>query len=375
MPSFLFHFLNFALKPISADFLRRMLSWTHLFLERIESFPELVLAQLVWIYASTPDHLRPTAVDCVLSALRFEEVRQAFPPEFWKTAVSDFANTRPIFEAFTLHRPTKYAEMILALRDLSAHNADALRLLVAHTEDPECARLIISRLPIDNRSSPTLLFQLYSNLALLDGASFVLGEDPEFYMVCRLVISLDCQAAVCRLIRAVALDPILLESSELLEQVAYLITITTDRSALWNLLSVVFAVSRDRFFRCLSYIIPNLRTFVTGDVVETKTAAFLCLTNMFEFDDGVDLTELALAACEIVDDASGAVQSICCDFLTRVSPRLSADAMIRVVHCFLAVPGTPNPEFAAALSAAASEIEGFDSGLLRRLATLECIQK
>jgi hypothetical protein len=184
------------------------------------------------------------------------------------------------------------------------------------------------------------------------------------------VISLEFQPAVCQLIRRVALDPILLESSGLLEQVVYLITVTSDSSSLWNLMSVVFAVSKDRFFPCLSYAIPPLRSFIMGAVAETKTAAFLCLTNMFEFTDDIDLTELALAACEIVNEASEAVQTICCDFLTRISSRLSTDSMIRIVHSFLAAPGTPNPEFRAALSAAAGQIEDFDSGLLRRLVTV-----
>jgi hypothetical protein len=370
MPSFLYHLLQFALKPLSVELMKNMIDITLRFLTCISSFPEYILPQLLWLRANVSDRLQPRVVECLVASVNFDVVRMTFPAEFWKTTAADFQGLIPLYRAFIGHLPAKFTEMILTLRDLSAERADALSLLVEFTRDCECAELIVTRLPIQNQTSPALLFQLYSNLSQVEGSSLLIGQENEFYMVCKLVLSSPFQHDACKLLRKIALNPILLESSGLIQHISFLITLPNDAKTLWNLMSVVFTLSRDRYFQCFAFIVPHLKKLLAGDVLETKVGAFLCLANFAESCTEVEPQELIETASFLVNVGNGAVRDVCIGFLNRSITELTPAELMQGTRVFTATFTTAHPkssQFAALLLPAVEAIPGFDESLLQSL--------
>jgi hypothetical protein len=306
-----------------------------------------------------------------VAASRFENVRSSFPPEFWRTAAADFAVNLPIFRAFVPRLPNCFADMIHTLSDVAASEVDALRLLVDCTRILACAEIVVTRLPIQNKSSPALLFQLYWNLSEVEGSSLVIGGELEFYMVCTLTIGSEFLDDVCRLIRKIAINPVLIENSGLLQQIALLIDVTSESRALWSLMSAVFTISRDRFFASFAFITPKLTGFLKGTCLEHRTGAFLCLVNFAQYGEGIDKVALLLTAAESVNTGIVAVQNICCEFLAREVAGMTPDTLSIVVRKFLTMlaetPTRKVVEFAQMLSMAAGQVPGFDDTLLAQL--------
>jgi hypothetical protein len=290
--------------------------------------------------------LRPEAVACLAAAARFQTVRDGFPVAFWRSAAADFATNLPIFAAFVPNVPADVSEMVQALCDLSAEHNTALSLLVTVTQRPDCAKVVVTRLPVQNQSSPTLLLRLYRNLSLIDGAHLILGEEMEFYTICRLLISTDQQHNACKLIRKVAINPVLLESSGLIEQIALLITTSSDPRCLLDLLSVVFSLSRERFFRVFGYLVPKLTEFAGGSVLQLRVGSFLCLTQFVEYCDDVNVDALVLSSAEFVNSGNSAVATVCCDFLKKVADQLRPECLKNAVRIFLATGLQENPKAA-----------------------------
>jgi hypothetical protein len=371
MPSFIYHILGFPLKPLSPGHLEQLINWTARFLESTQSLPDYILPQLIWLHANVPPKLKPKAVACLVAATRFENVRSSFPPEFWRGTTADFALNLPIFRAFVPALPKFFADMIHTLTDMSASAVDALRLLVECTRILACAEIVVTRLPIQNKSSPALLFQLYWNLSEVEGSSLVIGDELEFYMVCTLTIASEFQNDVCRLIRKIEINPVLIENSGLLQQIALLIYVTSESPALWSLMSVVFTISHDRFFASFTSITPKLTEFLKGTNPELRTGAFLCLVNFAQYSEGVDKIALLLTAAEWVNNGSIAVQNICCEFLSREIAGMAPETLRKVARKLLEeLTGTPGPkvvEFAGMLSAATEQVPGFDDTLLAQL--------
>jgi hypothetical protein len=363
MPSFVHHILYFTVKPLAITLYRELLVFTRRFLEAIVTLPDSVLAQLLWVHSNAPLEARPEAVACVAAAARFPSVQAAFPPDFWRGAGSDFKLNFPIFKAFVPNVPANFSEMILVLRDQAAENNGALALLVSAAQVRKCAEIVVTHLPIQNQSSPNLLFRLYFALSAVDGAELLIGQETEFYAVCRLVISTEHQHDASKLIRRVAINPILLESSGLIEQVVLLVTTSTDPRALWNLMAVVFTIARERFFQAFTYLIPKLTEFEKGSVTQLRMGAFLCLAEFADYCEEVDVSALLMTACEFVNAGNSAVRCVCYDCLMKVIEQISPEMLQNATTLFLGTYTGVNaktPEFATALLNAAAGVADFD---------------
>jgi hypothetical protein len=260
--------------------------------------------------------------------------------------------------------------MIAVLIDLSSETDEALRLLVAFARVGGCAHIIFTKLPIQNFSSPVLLFELYSALLEVEGSELIIGEEMEFYVVCRIIIASEARADVCARIRQIAINPVLLEASGLIDQIVLQISGTNDVDALWSLLSVVYTLSHDRFFRHFTKLLPKLKELVKTGASKAKVAAFLCLTNMAEHCESIDRSALLIPASEFVNEDNSAVQEICCDFLRKTIESVSPTTLRGVTKYFLSKYDAANPratEFASTLASAARHVGGFDPPLIEHL--------
>ena len=339
MPSFIYHLLCFSLRPLPDQMFEKLIDFTVVFLKHIKSFPESVLPQLIWLQTNCRSSIsKPKVVLALKLAVHFDSVRDIFPPDFWKTAASDFETYKPIYQAFVGRLPQKYTEMIHSLRELSPEKPEALDLLVEFTRDVECAKLIVPTLPIQNRMSPGGLFKLYSNLTSVEGATAIISEEPEFYTVCNLVVSSHFQNDACQLIRKVGLNPSLLESSSLVQHIALLIRETKESNALWNLMSVVFTLSKEKFFSCFTNIIPKLRELLNGKEMQIRIGAFLCLTSFCRHCTDINRDTLLDHAAVFVNIDNPPVQAVCCDFLEQELKErpVNSDQLKRLIESFTA---------------------------------------
>jgi hypothetical protein len=247
---------------------------------------------------------------------------------------------------------------------------EALRLLVDFARLPDCAQIVFAKLPIQNFTSPVLLFELYSTLLAIEGSELIIGEEMEFYVVCRIMIASESRADVCARIRQIAINPVLLEASGLIDQILLQISRTSDVNTLWSLLSVVYTISRDRFFSRFTTLLPKLKELIKGGASKAKVAAFLCLANMAEHCETIDRNALLISASEIVNNDNSVVQEICCDFLRKTIDSVSPTALRRVTKYFLSKYDATNPkaaEFASTLANAVRQLRGFDQPLMKLL--------
>ena len=380
MPSFIYHLLCFALKPLSFQNLEHLLKITLKFLKKIQTFPESILNQLVWLQTNTPSRLKVLAIECLGSALRFKEARENFPPEFWRTAMADFSHYSPIFKACLADPPNKFSELVLALKELSVENTEALQMLVEITVHPKCAAIVVTHLPIQNTTSPALLFKLYSNLSLVDGAQLIIGEENEFYLVCKVILGSKYQSEACSLIRRVGLNPALLETSGLIQHISSLIEVTPaeNEDELWNLMSVIFTISHDRYFQCFQYVTYRLVEFLNGPSLTLKIGAFSCLVNFSVFDKGVDVISLLLVAAELVSQDNHPIQKVCNTCAKRNMSRVESEDLKHIATIFLKknkVFLSDEVEFAATILSRAQAIKGFDEHIIRSLSSISSVQK
>lgn len=296
MPSFIYHLLCFALKPLSLQMIEQLLRVTIKFIDKIEVFPESVMPQLIWLQANVPRQFESLAIECLVASVRLKDARFHFPAEFWRYAMKDFSSYRQLFRSFVhatigkvhihcncsyclsknlttakpspvlsingtptkeimlrksgsvdllssyssvdidfeekpqripdhpiVDMPPKIDELVIVLKELSAVHNEALKLLNELTVDVRCAAIALNHLPIANLSSPALLFNLYSNLSRVENSSSIIGEKKEFYTICKLVLGSKFENDVCQLIRKVGLNPSLLESSGLVDEIVFLI--------------------------------------------------------------------------------------------------------------------------------------------------------
>lgn len=338
MPSFIYHMLCFVLRPLPDKLFDKLIDFTVVFLKHIKSFPESVLPQLIWLQTNCRSSMsKPKVVLALKLAVQFDSVREIFPPDFWKTAASDFETYKHIYQAFIGRLPQRYTDMILSLRELSSEKPEALDLLVEFTRDIECAKLIVPTLPIQNRMSPGGLFKLYSNLTAVEGAEAIISEEPEFYTVCNMVVSSHFQNEACQLIRKVGLNPVLLESSSLVQHIALLIRETKETTALWNLMSVVFTLSKEKFFSCFTNIIPKLREGLNGKELQIRIGAFLCLTSFCRHCADINRDVLLGQACVFANIDNPPVQAVCCEFLEQELEERSIDedGLKRLISSFM----------------------------------------
>ncbi|OHT15048.1 hypothetical protein TRFO_14571 [Tritrichomonas foetus] len=393
MPSFIYHLLCFALKPLSLQSMEHLLKITLKFIRKIELIPDSVLPQLVWLQTNVPDSLKSLAVDCLASSLRFEEARKDFPTEFWKYAQTDFSLYAPIFSAFIKHPPPKFAELVLVLKELSCESAEALQMLVSITNDVKCAAVVVTHLPVQNLTSPALLYKLYSNLSLVDGANLIIGEEIEFYLVCKLVLGSEFQSDACLLIRKIGLNPVLLESSGLIQHITSLINVTNNEKEdeLWNLMSVIFTLSHDRYFQCFTFIKQRLADLMNCNQLTLRIGAFLCLANFASFEKDINVQKLLFIAAELVNHKNHAIQIVCNNCAQKYIPKIeSVDDLKSISLNFLKncnswsdSDGIDNrsfnkpakllpeaAEFAGILLAKVNSTTGFDESVKRALALL-----
>lgn len=325
MPSFIYHLLCFVLKPLPLQSIEQLLQVTAKFINKITSFPVSVMSQLIWLQTNVPRQFHSIAVNCLMSAVRLEEGRMCFPPEFWRYAQRDFASYKNLFKSYVhgvvgvVHKncsccfcssekvqhnnqskeekedyndyfkfkdksndfklgeeeennnnsdndsdndddednqiylnlndnngnndgkvdnnlplkanlPPRCNELVLSLKDLSVEHKEALQLLVQLTRDSRCARIVLTHLPMSCKISSSLLFKLYYNLAVIDEASLIIGEEDEFYTVCKSVLGSKYQNDACQLIRRVKLNTFLLENSGLVEQIISLLIIISSKT-------------------------------------------------------------------------------------------------------------------------------------------------
>jgi hypothetical protein len=257
--------------------------------------------------------------------------------------------------------------------DISAERADALALLVEFTVHLECATVVVTHLPIRNQTSPGPLLQLYVNLSAVEGSGFLIADQTEFYTICKLVLTTKFQRDTCKLLRRLPLNPILLESSGLIQELCFLITRPTVTGSLWTLMSVVFTLSRDRFYECFTFIVPTLMDCLDGPPGDTRTGAFLCLANFLEFSLDIDTRRIVLMACEFVNVEKPAVRTICARFLGRMISDLPPELIKEAIQYFLACYKQPNANasnFAGTLLGATGAMTDVNRSSLHTLARI-----
>jgi hypothetical protein len=373
MPSFLFYLIAFGLKPLSLALLTQLVDVSLHFLEQIISFPECILPQLVKLHDVVSPDLRPKVIQCLISATRFETARDSFPGDFWRSTRASFPLYSQLFRALVPNPPENPSDLILTLMDISAERADALAVLVDFAVHLECAKVVVTHLPIRNQTSPGPLLQLYLNISEVDGSGFLIADQPEFYTICKLVLTTKFQKDACKLLRRLPLNPILLESSGLIQDLCFLITRPNVTGSLWTLMSVVFTLSRDRYYECFTFIVPKLMDFLDGPPGDTRTGAFLCLANFLEFSSDIEARRIVLLACEFVNVEKAAVRTVCTGFLRRMVSDFPPELVKEAIQYFVACHKQPNSnaaEFAGTLLDAAAVIPDISRSSLDVLARI-----
>ena len=334
MPTFIYHLLFFLIKPLPVPTFQKLLTVVSKFLDNIKTFSENILLQLIWLQTNVPPQLKSLAVECLTKALSFDSARKIFPIDFWKSIGRDFNIYKPVYQAFLHKLPPKFDELLTCLCLAAKDNIEALSLLVEYTKDIKCAKVIATKIPIQNLHSPLLLFQLYHNISNIDGVPLLIGDETEFYTVCKLVISSEFNSQTCQLIRKVELNPILLEETGLLMQIIGCINSSNDTTELFNLMSVIYSVSTCRFYQCFSYVSPKLTELLNSNDLYLKTGAFLCLANFSVYMGNINKFQLLNISANLVNKANSSTQNICVSYAKRFISTLSNNEVIKITQTF-----------------------------------------
>ena len=149
----------------------------------------------------------------------------------------------------------------------------------------------------------------------MEGSSLIIGEEPEFYTVCNLVLSSHFQNEACELVQRVGLNPILVESSNLMQHVSLLIRESRDRNTLTNLLNVILISSKHKYFACFRYIVPKLKELVRGKDETLQCLSFLCFSNFIAQGVDVDRNMMFDMSCVLIHSDNREVRLVCCYFV------------------------------------------------------------
>jgi len=311
MPYFLYHLLIYPIKGIQRKSLLLLMNCASEVIHNISVFPDMVLDQLLWIHENSDNEIQKIVIQCIVTSSKFINVQNDMPSTFWAKAIKDYLLNEPIFVAFSRYLPSSCKEMIHSIIKVSCIYSSALEILVSVTKLHKCAVCAIPLIPVKNTHDYALMLKFYMNLSSINGSELIIGEESEFYIVCMENIKSENQRAVCELIRYAGLNPVLLESSGLILNITQIVLSSRSSDELWNMLSVIYTISQERYFSCFNDLHQKLEELILQDDLKLKRASFLCCSNFLKYTDLSFKQDLLQLAASFIYSDQFSVQQAC----------------------------------------------------------------
>lgn len=324
IPSFIAHILDFAQFQLSHDLLEQLYNTVIDLLNGIDNLHDSIIERLPQIL-NVPDDLYPLAVKCIESCLRFQKLRENFPPQLWEQGINHFTECKSFFTCFIEKPPENSAEMISALVEAARTDMDALTILVDMSKTTtQVSKQIMLQLPLLNRSNDSLLIKLYANLINFGGLAQDVYNENEFYSVCFSLLRNGFNDYVYGLLSSENVNLDLAEPFGYIPAICKQIMAATDPDVLWTLLNVVYKWLKIRYNKKFESIINKLQSLLREKEKAPKLGSFLCLTIMYgNAPSKINGKDVMIAAMCYVNEGTEPVQELCYEFVENNQQLLS----------------------------------------------------
>lgn len=335
IPSFIAHVLDFAQFQLSHDLLEQLYNTVIDLLNGIDNLHDSIIERLPQVF-NVPDDLYPLAVKCIESCLRFQRLRENFPPQIWEQGINHFSECKSFFTCFLEKPPENSAEMISALAESARTNTDALIVLIDFSKTtPDVAKHIMIHLPLLNRENDSLLIKLYANLINFGGVSKDVYNENEFYSVCFSLLRNGFNDYVYGLLSSEDVNLDLAEPYGYVPALCKQIMDSTDPDVLWTLLNVVYKWLKIRYNKKFESIIDKLQSLMKEKQAAPKLGSFLCLTVFYEnAPSKVNGSDVMIAAMCYVNEGTQPVQERCYEFIEN-NQQLLSKKLLELAPIFL----------------------------------------
>lgn len=317
IPAFISHLLDYSVCPLPDTVWENLLNTAADLLSGINNMPDCLTDSLSQLLSRVPERFWEKAGRCISIGLRYPEMMEAFPEQYWALAKGYFSIFKTFFISFLKAPPKEPRAMIESLMEIARTEKDALVVLIRFSSHEQCAKEIVSLLPIRNRVDDTLLLRLYSSLIEV-GYEEAVYQQNEFYSVVLSLISVGISDYLCQLLRSSYINIEIARSLGYVDSLSRAIMATTDHEVLWNLLRVVHKWCTRYYIREFEVLIPHLNDLLRSSESSARLGSFLCLTVFAEHTKkDIDTVLICKVALYYVSHESELIQELAKTFLEK----------------------------------------------------------